>query len=112
MIQKANTTQVLRALPEGKAEEKKARTKSGTVLVLLGLVLVVIGFAMALRLIESAAGLTVTGVIVVLGPMGSGALLGIVGATVWSGELVTAGFRDAIATVRGLVGAFRKGDEP
>lgn len=108
MIQTTHTTQVLQALPEGKLEEKKSRTKTGTVLVLFGLVLVVASFALGLRIVDNGADVTLLVLALVGAPLLLGVLLTIVGATVWSGELVTAGFRDVIATVRGLVGVFRK----
>ena len=113
MIQDTHRTQVLQAMPSTKVEEKKSRTKTGTVMVLFGMMLVVAAFGLALRIIASDAGLTFVSLILILGPVGLGVVLCVAGATVWSGELVTAGFKDALGTlggvVSGVVGAFRKG---
>ena len=113
MIKTPHTTQVLQAMPSAKAEEKKGKTKTGTVMVLFGVMLVVAAIGLALRVIDSEAGLTFVSLILILGPVGLGVVLCVAGATVWSGELVTAGFKDALGTlggvVGGIVGAFRKG---
>ena len=115
MIDDTHRTQVLQAMPAAKLEEKLAKTKTGTVMVLFGVVLVVAAFGLALRVIDSDAGLTFVSLILILGPVGLGVVLCVAGATVWSGELVTAGFKDALGTlggvVTGVVGAFRKGGQ-
>ena len=109
MIDNTHRTQVLQAVPADKLEEKKGRTKTGTVLVGIGLVLVLASFMLGLRIVDNGTDITLL-VLALLGvPLLAGVLLCLVGATVWSGELVTAGFKDIIGTVRGIVGVFRKG---
>lgn len=108
MIQDTHRTQVLEAIPAEKVEEKRGRTKTGTVLVLIGLVLVAIAFVFGLRFIDGGAEITLLVLGLLAVPLGLGVLLIIVGATVWSGELVTAGFKDVVGTIGGIVRAFRK----
>lgn len=104
-----NVTQVLQAIPEAKRTEKLGRTKTGTVLVLIGLVLVLASFALGLRIIDGGAEITLMVLALSGVPMVLGVLLTIIGATVWSGELVTAGVKDVLGAVGGIVGALRKG---
>ena len=113
MIDKTHRTQVLQAVTDTKAEAKKSRTKTGTVLILIGLMIVVATFVLGLRIVDNGTDVTLPILLLLGTPLLAGVLLCLVGATVWSGELVTAGLKDIVGTVRGLVGVSRKsGGEP
>lgn len=102
MLRDTHRTQVLEAMPQAKAAAKKANTKLGIVLVALGVLAALSAFVLARDLVQSGNAFDKWSLLVMALPLGVGLFLCVLGATVWSGELVRAGLKDMAAAVRSV----------
>lgn len=85
-----NRTQNIKRQAPEKFRQKARNTVLGVVLVAFGALLVVGGFWLASSAIANGDGFDKW----MLAPVGGGILVVVIGATVWSGELVTAALKD------------------
>lgn len=92
-------TQVLAAIPEDKRAKKVARTAAGVALVAFGSAGAIGSFVLAIMLVSRNAAIDKWAVIFMGLPFVGGLLMCVLGAHVWSSELVGAALKDLRATL-------------
>lgn len=103
-----HTTQVLQAMGPEKAEIKKAHTKAGGILILIGIMLTVMAFVLAVRVVDGGNEITWLLALVLGTPLACGIAVIIIGAIVASGEVVKAAVKDVVGLFTGAVKSVRK----
>jgi hypothetical protein len=93
-------TRVLRTVPEDKRVRKWRRTATGIVLVTLGSVASLGSFVVTILVIQGGGAVDKWTVALALIPFLGGLLCAVLGAHVWSGELVSAALKDIGSALR------------
>lgn len=109
MLPDTHRTQVLKAVGPEKAAQKIQKTVIGIAFMSVGVLAVLVSFALVLRMVWTGSDITVLGVILVLLMLCFGLALSIIGAHQWSSELVTAGVKDVGSLFGGLLRIWKRG---